>query len=131
LTTETQIDKGLNNYAVNAILNSINEPITLVFGNMTSARDIWLTLLNRFECNTQIKKTKIMSLEITLEKFKMEVHESIEEMYNRLPFIQNEFSDLGEPLTNNKVVGKNYKGDVSNAKVRNTSLHSRDYARDK
>jgi hypothetical protein len=36
----------------------------------------------------------------------MKDHESIEEMYNRLLSIQNEFSDLGEPLTNNKVVGK-------------------------
>jgi hypothetical protein len=39
LTTESQIDKGHNDCAVNAILNSINEVITLVFGNMTSARD--------------------------------------------------------------------------------------------
>jgi hypothetical protein len=36
----------------------------------------------------------------------MEDHESIEEMYNRLLSIKNEFSDLGEPLINNKVVGK-------------------------
>jgi gag-polypeptide of LTR copia-type len=36
----------------------------------------------------------------------MEDHESIEEMYNRLLSIQNEFSDLDEPLTNNKVVAK-------------------------
>jgi hypothetical protein len=47
-----------------------------------------------------------MGLEIKFENFKMEVHESIKEIYNRLSFIQNEFSDLSEPLTNNKVVGK-------------------------
>jgi hypothetical protein len=40
LTTESQIDKGLNDCAVNAILNSISEPIALVFGNMTSVRDM-------------------------------------------------------------------------------------------
>jgi hypothetical protein len=40
LTTKSQIDKSLNDCAVNAILNSVSEPITLVFGNMTSARDI-------------------------------------------------------------------------------------------
>jgi gag-polypeptide of LTR copia-type len=73
---------------------------------MTSARDMRLALLNRFECNTQIKRTKIMGLETKFENFKMEGHESIEEMYNRLLSIQNEFSYLGEPLTNNKVVGK-------------------------
>jgi gag-polypeptide of LTR copia-type len=106
LTTEYQIDKGLNDCAVNVILNSVSEPITLIFGNMTSARDMWLALLNRFKGNTQIKRTKIMDLETKFENFKMEDHESIEEMYNRLLSIQNKFSDLGEPLINNKVVGK-------------------------
>jgi gag-polypeptide of LTR copia-type len=51
---------------------------------MTSARDMWLALLNRFEGNTQIKRTKIMGLETKFENFKMEDHELIEEMYNRL-----------------------------------------------
>jgi gag-polypeptide of LTR copia-type len=106
LTTESQIDKGLNDCAVNAILNSVSEPIALVFGNMTSDRDMWLALLNMFEGNTQIKRTKFMDLETKFKNFEMEDHESIEEMYNRLLSIQNEFSDLGEPLTNNKVVGK-------------------------
>jgi gag-polypeptide of LTR copia-type len=103
LTTETQIDKGLNDCAVNAIFNSVSELIALVFGNMTSARDMWLALLNRFEGNTQIKRTKIMGLETKFKNFKMEDHESIEEMYNRLLSIQNEFLDLREPLTNNKM----------------------------
>jgi gag-polypeptide of LTR copia-type len=106
LTTKSQIDKGLNDYAVNAIFNSISELILLVFGNMTSTRDMWLALLNMFEGNTQIKRTKIMGLEIKFQNFKIEDHESIEEIYNRLLSIQNEFSNLGEPLTNNKVVGK-------------------------
>jgi gag-polypeptide of LTR copia-type len=52
------------------------------------------------------KELKLWVLKSNLKNFKMEDHESIEEMYNRLLSIQNEFSDLGEPLTNNKVVGK-------------------------
>jgi gag-polypeptide of LTR copia-type len=106
LITESQIDKDINDCAVNIILKSVSEPITLVFDNMTSARDMWLVLLNMFEGNTQIKRTKIMGFETKFQIFKMEDHESIKEMYNRLLSIQNEFSDLGEPLTNNKVIGK-------------------------
>jgi hypothetical protein len=67
LTIESQIDKGLNDCAVNDILNSVSEPIAQIFGNMTSAKDMWLTLLNRFEGNTQIKRTKIMGLETKFE----------------------------------------------------------------
>jgi hypothetical protein len=55
LTTESQIEKWHVDYVVNVILNSVSELITLVFGNMTCARDMWLALLNRFESNTQIK----------------------------------------------------------------------------
>jgi gag-polypeptide of LTR copia-type len=51
---------------------------------MTSASDIWLTLLNRFDGNTQIKKTKITGLETKFENLKMKDHESIENIYNRL-----------------------------------------------
>jgi hypothetical protein len=38
--------------------------------------------------------------------FKMKDHKPIKEMYDHLLLIQNEFSDLAEALTNNKVVGK-------------------------
>jgi hypothetical protein len=47
-----------------------------------------------------------MGLETKFEIFKMEDHELIEEIYNSLLSIQNEFSDLDESLTNNKVIGK-------------------------
>jgi hypothetical protein len=44
-------------------INLISEVITLTFDNITSARDMWLALLNRFEGDTQIKRTKNMGLE--------------------------------------------------------------------
>jgi hypothetical protein len=59
----------------------VSELIVLVSGHMISARDIWLALLNWFEDNTQIKRTKIMGL-------------------------ATKFLDLDEPLTNTKFIGK-------------------------
>jgi hypothetical protein len=88
LTTESQKDKYLNDCVVNAILNSVSEIIALIFDNMTSARDMLLALLNRFEGNTQIKRIKIMGLETKFENFKIEDHESIDEMHNSLLSIQ-------------------------------------------
>jgi hypothetical protein len=66
LTTESQIEKGHNDCVINTILNSVSEPKALVFGNMTSTKDMLLVFLNRFEGNTQIKRTKIMDLKIKL-----------------------------------------------------------------
>jgi hypothetical protein len=40
LTIESQIEKGHNDCAVNIILNLVSGPITLVFDNMTNARDL-------------------------------------------------------------------------------------------
>jgi hypothetical protein len=47
-----------------------------------------------------------MSFEIKFENFKIENNEIIEEVYNYLMSIQNEFLNLSKPLMNNKVVGK-------------------------
>jgi hypothetical protein len=41
---------------------------------MTSARDRWLVLLNRFEGNAQIKRTKNIVPETKFKKFKIEGH---------------------------------------------------------
>ena len=95
LTTESVMTKRDNDNAVNAILNSVSEPIALIFGDMTCAKDMWQALLNKYEGTTQIKRTKINGLDTKFESFRIEDHETIEDMYTRLMYIQNEFIDLG------------------------------------
>jgi hypothetical protein len=46
LTTESNIENGQNDCAVNIILNSVSKLITLIFGNMTKVKDMWETLFN-------------------------------------------------------------------------------------
>lgn len=105
-TYDSKCNKKHNNLAINAIFNAVSESVALIFGDTTSAKDMWNALINRYEGNTQIKRTKITGLETKLETFKVEDGESIEDMYNRLMLIQNEFIELGEPLSNDKIVGK-------------------------
>ena len=106
LTNESQLEKTKNESAINVILNFVSEQIAMNFGNSSNARDMWLALLNRYEGNTQIKRTKLNSLETQFENFRIEYDESIDDMYSRLMGIQNEFINYGEPLSNNKIVGK-------------------------
>jgi hypothetical protein len=40
------------------------------------------------------------------ESFRIDEHESIEDMYTRFTIIINEFIDVGDPLPTNKVVAK-------------------------
>jgi hypothetical protein len=70
---------------------------------------MWETVLNRFEGNTQMKRTKLMGLESEFKKFCIQEGESIENMYSRLMYILNEFDQVGESLSNCKIVGKIFK----------------------
>ena len=106
LTTESKLEKASNDSAVNAILNSVSENVALIFKNSFTAKEMWDALIERYEGNTQIKRTKINGLETRCENFRVDDKESVEDIYTRLMIIQNEFSDLGEPLSNNKIVGK-------------------------
>jgi hypothetical protein len=65
--------------------------------------------LNRFEGNSQMKRTKLMGLESEFKKIYIQEEESIENMYSRLMHILNEFDEVGELLSNSKIVGKIFR----------------------
>jgi gag-polypeptide of LTR copia-type len=56
-----------------------------------------------------MKKIKLMSLESKFENFNIQEGESIENMYSRLMHILNEFDEVGESLSNSKIVGKIFR----------------------
>lgn len=86
--TAVPIEKKENNSAVNAIFTSVHESIAMLFGNFNNAHEMWKALVNRYEGSTQVKRTKIMGLEIKFENFRVEDGESIEDMYSRLMYIK-------------------------------------------
>jgi gag-polypeptide of LTR copia-type len=71
--------------------------------------EMWETLLNRFEGNSQMKRTKLMGMESKFEKKFIQEEESIENMYSRLMYILNKFDEVGESLSNSKIVGKIFR----------------------
>ena len=95
----------INDTAMNAIMSLVHESIAIVFCNATNAKEMWDALVNKYE-DDQIKRTKLTGLETRFETFNIGDNESINDMYNRMLQIQNEFIELGEPISNNKVVGK-------------------------
>jgi gag-polypeptide of LTR copia-type len=98
LTQKVKELKSQNDYAVNIILNSVSEKIVILFGTTKIVSEMWETLLNRFEGNTQMKRTKLMGLESEFENFYIQERESIENMYLGLMHILNEFDEIGESL---------------------------------
>jgi hypothetical protein len=63
LTQKVKELKSQNDYAVNVILNSVSEIITILFGTTEIASEMWETLLNRFEGNSEMKRIKLIGLE--------------------------------------------------------------------
>jgi gag-polypeptide of LTR copia-type len=109
MTQKAKKLKSQNDYADNVILNSISEKIAILFGTTEIASEMWETLLNRFEGNTQMKRTKLMGLESEFKNFCIQEGESIENMYSRLMHILNEFDEVGESLSNSKIVGNIFR----------------------
>ena len=87
-TIESKILKKENDLITNTIYNLVSELVALIFGNTLSAKEMWDALVNRYERNSQIKRTKITGLEAKFETFEVEDGESVEDMYNRLMYIE-------------------------------------------
>jgi hypothetical protein len=68
LTQKTKELKSQYDYTINVILNSISEKIAILFCTTEIASEMLETLLNRFEGNTQMKRTKLMGLESEFKK---------------------------------------------------------------
>jgi hypothetical protein len=56
-----------------------------------------------------MKRTKLMGLKSKFKKKIIQEGESIENMYSRLMHILNEFDEVGESLSNSKIVGKIFR----------------------
>ena len=109
LTTDSKFKKKDNDNAVNAIYYSVSESVRNVLSMskyMDSAHNMWNALVNHYEGNAQIKRTKRSGLNTRFESFRVEDGESIDDMYSRLMSIQNEFFNIGEPLDDERIVEK-------------------------
>jgi hypothetical protein len=56
-----------------------------------------------------MKRTKLMGLESEFENFYIQEGESIENMYSRLMHILNQFDEVGESLSNSKIIGNIFR----------------------
>ena len=104
---------------MNAIYYSVSESVRNVLSmskHMNSAHKMWEALVNHYEGNTQIKRTKHSGLNTRFESFKVEEGESIDDMFSRLMSIQNEFFNIGEPLDDERIVEKMLRSLLSEPK---------------
>ncbi|KAJ1691811.1 hypothetical protein LUZ63_015966 [Rhynchospora breviuscula] len=98
--------RAKNDNAVNVLLNSVHESIAAIFGSSTNAHEMWVSLLNRYEGNSLIKSSRQFELESRLDNFRIMDGECIEEMYTRFIQLLDKFNNIGEIVSNSRVIGR-------------------------
>jgi hypothetical protein len=63
MTNESKLAKRDNDNAVNSILNSVSESVTVLFSNMTTANEMWNVLFTQHEKIPKLKEPKLMHIQ--------------------------------------------------------------------
>ena len=105
-TVESEVNRKVNDQAVNAILAYVHESIAPIFGEAINVNDMWLALLQKYEGNELLKRSKEDGLTSKFDNFRIEDNESIDDMYSRLTCLLNDLIEVGEPIPQRKVISK-------------------------
>ena len=65
----TDLDVTSDTYAQNLILTNIVGSLSIIVDGCTKSHSMWRALLDRFEGNDRMKRTKIMGLEQSFDRF--------------------------------------------------------------
>ena len=101
----TELNITSDVYSQNLILTHMMGSLSVLVDGCETSHKMWRALLDRFEGNDQMKRTKLMGLEQLFDSFRMNEGESVDDMYSRMNHIKNGFTALGESFTNSQVVG--------------------------
>ncbi|GAV59456.1 UBN2 domain-containing protein, partial [Cephalotus follicularis] len=84
----------IDNKALNILLVSLDKTEYNLVRRCTSAHEVWKLLILTHEGTEQVKNAKLALLNRDYELFKMQLNESIKNLYNRLLDITNGFLGL-------------------------------------
>ena len=71
-----------------------------------TTQEIWITLRTTHEGIHQVKDSKVNILNHKFERFKMQEHESIKEIFTRFTTVVNELNALGKKYTTHQRIKK-------------------------
>ena len=97
---------NFNSKALNALFSTvINEEFKKISSTET-AKEAWTILQTTYEGTKAVKDSKLQRLTISFEEIKMEENESFNEFYAKLKDIVNSAFNLGETISEPKIVRK-------------------------
>ena len=105
----TDSDKAaskFNSKALTTIFSAVDLDQFKIIQGCESAKEAWDTLINHFEGNTSVRRTRIDHLASKFENLRMEDDESIGSFISKISSISNEASVLGKKYNEKKLVKK-------------------------
>ncbi|XP_013713550.2 uncharacterized protein LOC106417262 [Brassica napus] len=105
----TDSDKAaskFNSKALTTIFSAVDLDQFKIIQGCESAKEAWDTLINHFEGNTSVRRTRIDHLASKFENLRMEDDESIGSFISKISSIANEASVLGKKYNEKKLVKK-------------------------
>ncbi|XP_073137632.1 uncharacterized protein [Henckelia pumila] len=97
---------NMNNKALNAIFTSLDSNMFVPVTNCHCAKQAWKKLQMHCEGSESMRRTKRRILTTQFENLRMEENETIDEYERRLRKIENEAIDLGDAISNERILSK-------------------------
>ncbi|XP_073138634.1 uncharacterized protein [Henckelia pumila] len=97
---------NMNNKALNAIFTSFDSNMFSLVTNCVCAKQAWKKLQMHCEGSESVRRTKRRILTTQFENLRTEKSETIDDYEHRLRKIENEAIDLGDAISNERLVSK-------------------------
>ena len=97
---------NFNSRALNALFSAVTNEEFKKISSTETAQEAWTILQTTYEGTKVVKDSKLQRLIISFEEIKMEEDESFDEFYAKLKDIVNSAFNLGETISEPKIVRK-------------------------
>lgn len=95
-----------NEKARNVILTAVDMNMFRLISNSTSAKDAWEILQLHYEGDQSVCESRLRMVTTRFENLRMEEDETITSYFGKINDIDNESQDLGEPISNKRLISK-------------------------
>ena len=101
--------ENFNSQVLNALFNAVTNEEFKKISSTETAKEAWTILQTTYKGKKAVKDSKLQSLTTSFEETKMEENESFDKFYAKLKDIVNSAFNLGETISEPKIVRKVFR----------------------
>jgi hypothetical protein len=106
ISNEEKADEEKDHLAIAFLLQAIPEELVLQVAHLTTAKEIWKALRNRFIGVERVRDARLQTLESEFENLRMRQDESIDDYASKMSKLVSKANSLGATYTEEKLTKK-------------------------